>query len=241
MAFHDVLDHHFPNAMPAVEFVTQTYRALVRHGFSEANAIACVGVCRDELTHPLVDKIERVWGEAFNFSSLAGMLFLGKTGFSAAHHHAPTANGRERYVYYVLPHIAIGPQGEIGRCGRPGRSEPSNACGALIAFQQELASGHVKLELDPDDIEQSLLKQRLFRRLTYGDVPGLITLTYLAHAVIREDLERMIALTVDPARSDYAVLTGIQIHGPDGADYVWPGTLYAVVSAQRYEFEGFAS
>ncbi|CAF4120736.1 unnamed protein product, partial [Rotaria sordida] len=30
-----------------------------------------------------------MWGQAFICGSLGGMLFCGKTGFSAAHHHAP--------------------------------------------------------------------------------------------------------------------------------------------------------
>lgn len=31
-------------------------------------------VCRDELCQPLVDEIEGEWGDAFNMTSLAGML-----------------------------------------------------------------------------------------------------------------------------------------------------------------------
>lgn len=59
------------------------------------------------------------------------MLFLGKTGFLAAQHHAPNEEGRERYVYFALPHIGVDAKGEIGRHDRPGRLQPSHACGAL--------------------------------------------------------------------------------------------------------------
>lgn len=41
-----------------------------------------------------------------------------------------------------------------------------------------------------DDLEQSLLKQRLFRKLRDKEIPDLVTLTKIAHSVIREDLER---------------------------------------------------
>lgn len=230
--FRNALNQHFPGAMPEADFVKQTLALLSTYGFCRSNTIPCIGVCRDELTRTLVDAIQQTWGEAFNGSSLGGMLFLGTTGFSAAEHHAPEIEGRERYVYFAMPHIALGEHGEQGLCTRPGRDAPSTACGALMAFQQELASGHLSLTLDPDDVEQSLLKQRLFKKIQYGQVPDLVTLTQLAHAAILEDLERMISLTVDPVRNDYAVLTGIQIHGPQGSNYVWPGALYALVDGQ---------
>lgn len=45
----------------------------------------------------------------------------------------------------------------------------------------------------------------------------------------------MIDLTVDPASSDHAVLTGIQVHGPGKNNHIWSGTLHAVVSGQRHD------
>ncbi len=233
MSFEDTLANHFPNSLTSVEFVRQSYNALRSCGFEASNAIACVSVCRDELTRPLVDDIQKTWGEAFNFSSLAGMLFLGKTGFLAAHHHAPNEEGLERHVYFALPHIGLDSNGEIGPCYRSGRKEPSDACGALVAFRKELLSRSLRMDLDPDDLEHSLLKQRLFRQLEYGEVPDLVSITKMAYAAILEELERMIGLTVDPTRCDYGVLTGIQIHGPERRDFVWPRTMYAVVEGKR--------
>jgi hypothetical protein len=237
VTFETALDQIFPGSLLEDAFVTQTYQALQELGFNASNSIACVSVCRDELTLPLVTKISEVWGEAFNFSSLAGMLFLGKTGFSAAYHHAPRMDERERYVHFALPHIAIGENGEVGSTIRPGHLERSSACGALMAFRDELVSGQVNIELDPDDIEQSLLKHRLFNKIKYGDVPDLSRLTQLAHEAVTEDLEHMVSLLVDTGRSDYAVLTGIQIHGPEGRNYIWPGTLYAVVNGRRQSLQ----
>ena len=164
MNFRQTLDAHFPKVFPEADFVESSYASLYLHGFSDKNTIACVGVCRDEITRSLLDKIQKVWGEAFNFSSLGGMLFLGKTGVLAAHNHAPIVGGRERYVYFAMPHIAIDQYGAIGVCYRSGRPGSSGACGALIAFRQEMLDGDLSLEFDLDDIEQSLLKHRLFRK-----------------------------------------------------------------------------
>ena len=102
-----------------------------------------------------------------------------------------------------------------------------------MAFHQELASGYPQLALDPDDLEQSLLKRHLLPKIRYGDVPNLLALTRIAHGVILEELERMIQLTVDPTRSDYGLFTGIQIHTPDGRHFVWPGAAYVVMDGKK--------
>ncbi len=141
-------------------------------------------------------------------------------------------------MYYALPHIAIGPDGEFGLYYRPGRQKASHACGALMAFQHELESGSLQLAPDPDDIEQSVLKRNLLRKIRYGDVPNLLSLTRIAHDVILEELERMIHLTVDPTRSDYGLFTGIQIHVPEGRHFVWPGAAYVVKDGKRLNLSG---
>ncbi|MEM9488461.1 MAG: hypothetical protein AAGC55_04925 [Myxococcota bacterium] len=215
------------------DFVRRTERLLMPLGFTGANSIACVGVCRDELCQTLSALVAAAWGEAFNFSSLAGMLFLGVTGFGAAHAHAPLDGGKERYIYYCMAHMGIGPAGEIGVCDRIGREEPSSACGALCAFVQELASGRVVHGIDRDDPEMSLLRERLGRYLSWGETPELLHTTRLAYQAITEDLERAIGKTVDTAKADYAVFTGIQLHIRGRANLIWPGTLYAVVDGER--------
>jgi hypothetical protein len=223
--------------MEQQRFVQRSAVLLGQRGFTPKNTIACLGRCRDELTQSLSVQVLKTWGEAFNFSSLAGMLFLGKTGFSAAQNHAPDEGVVPHYLYIAMPHIAIGASGDMGLCQRRGQGQASTACGALVAFRSELQQGRVDLELDPDDVEQSLLKQKLFRKLRYGQLPELVDLTRLTLEVIQEDLERLITLTVDPDACDYAVLTGIQIHSPDDLDYVWPATCYSVVSGQRQELQ----
>jgi hypothetical protein len=231
--FESALSKYFPNSMPQGDFVKHSYKALQAQGFRAQNTIAFVSVWRDELTLPLVEDIKKPWGEAFIFSSLAGMLFLGKTGFLAAQHHAPNEEGRERHVYFAFPHIGLDADGRLGSYNRPGRLQSSHACGALQGFQKELESRTVNLCLDPDDLEQSLLKQHLFRKLPYGDVPDLLGLTKIAQIVILEELERMIKLTVKQKHTDYAVLTGIQIHGPEEQDFIWPCEVYWVNTGTR--------
>ena len=46
--------------------------------------------------------------------------------------------------------------------------------------------------------------------------------------------ENVLKNVVDTNKSDYALITGIQIHGPDG-NYVWPALFYAVVNGTKVE------
>lgn len=234
------IDSEFPGALDSERFVARTSEILARHGFDASNTIACVGVCRDEMARPLIDHVAHAWGEAFNFSSLAGLLTLGRTGFAAASSHAPRTGGRERFVYVTMPHIGVDRDGAIGRVQRRGQSEPTTACGALMALGEELSAGALATELDPDDIEQSLLRRRLAPLLAPHAADGALSIaeiTRLARRAILEDLERLIA-AADMSAVDYAVFSGVQIHTP-GQELVWPAEAYVVTGGRRDDLSSF--
>lgn len=232
MGFEEVLKENFPVVFTEVDYVKKTYSALKEFGFNDENSFASVCVCRDEISQTLRSIIKHTWGEAFNLSSLAGMFTAGKTGLKAATHHAPRVDNRERYIYYVIPHIAINEEGKTGFCKRKGINEESSACGALCLFLDELRKGKLHITIDEEDIEESLLKRRLLTEIPYGQIPDLIELTKITRKVIQSDLEHAIEKVVDTKKSDYAVFTGIQIHGPDD-NYIWPSESYAVVNNKR--------
>ena len=234
MGFEVILKKYFDKVYTESEFIEKTYKSLNKLGFDADNTIASVDVCRDEISQPLVGLIKEKWGEAFNLSSLAAMFFAGKTALLAAMHHAPIIDGKERYVYYAFPHIAIGSEGQLGLCKRRGRKEASNACGALNVFLGELKGRKLNLSLDNEDVELSLIRTRLMRRIPYGRIPDLLELTEITLKAIREDIENALSMTVHTKHSDYALFTGIQIHGPEG-NYVWPAECYAVVDGVRQE------
>ncbi len=72
------------------------------------------------------------------------------------------------------------------------------------------------------------------KEITYGDIPSLLELTKIARKVIQEDLESAIGKVVDTSKSDYTMLTGIQIHTPEGT-YVWPAESYVVKDGEKHE------
>lgn len=242
--FVEALDRHFPGATPEGEYIDETASRLNGEGFTNTNTIACVALCRDEVTRPLFSDVERVWGPAFSFAGLAGMVTAGRTGLSAAIHHAPIVDGRRRFVIYAMAHIAIDAGGTIGRLERPGVPEPSSACGALVAFRDELREGTLMVEFDRYDTEQSLLKHRLLPLIDYGDVPNLIDLTKLTVTAIEEDLQEILHSLENVWReagrampADAAVFSGIQIHGPDGANFVWPVTAHVEVGGDLGDYD----
>ena len=236
MSFEDVVQRHFPGSLPEEHFVRRAAVNLIqRHGFTPANTLACVGVCRDELCRSLFDEVEQMWGRAFDVSSLAGILTLGRTGFAAAQAHAPLVQGRCRYVFFQFSHIGISASGELGVSTRPGRDEPSVACGALVALLKDPASGAVTGGINWQDPEQSFLRARLRRVPDLSESPDLLELTKAAHRASVEDLDALMARAVDRRREDHAVVAGIQIHGPDGLNLTWPGASYVVVRAIRSE------
>lgn len=89
----------------------------------------------------------------------------------------------------------------------------------MLAFQNELSEERVRPSLDFDDVELSLIRMKLLQNIRYGQVPDLAEITAAALNVIQEDLMRMLDLTVDIKKSDYAVFTGMQIHGSPVISY----------------------
>jgi hypothetical protein len=150
--FETALVEHFPGSMQELDYVEKLADVAEKFGFRSGTCISCVSLCRDEITAPLRQKLQAKFNQSFTFSSLGGFLTCGKTGFGAAHAHAPIVDGREKYLYVTMPHIALDAFGKVGAVRRPGRAQDSGACGALMAFHSELASGSMNLGEDSDDM-----------------------------------------------------------------------------------------
>ena len=227
-SFQSTLQKLFPGACGLEDFVFRTKETLFPKGFyPHVNTLVCVGLCRDEITSPFEEEVEAMWGQAFTCGSLGGMLFCGNTGFAAAHHHAPD-NGR--FVYYCFTHIAIDHEGAVGSVlrTRSGMKEKTKACGALAAFAAEIASNKLNLQFDENDIEMSMLKKHIIKKTGLStdasNPPDLFKVTMAAYQTITDDLERHARHDGEHFKDrQYALFTGVQIHGPDGSDYCWVG------------------
>eukprot|EP00741_Cyanophora_paradoxa_P024376 tig00021795_g23537.t1 len=243
-AFTEQLEALYPGAVTGEAFIKETQKKLNPLGFNGKNVIPAICLCRDELCQPLFRKIEGAWAQgavgAFDLSGLAGMggmLSAGVTAFGAAEAHSPQTGDdkKEKYVFIAAPHIAIGEDGTIGACNRVGRAAPSNACGALVAIQGRYKNGKMdkRPEVDFGDLEESLLAQLVFDKLGAGGEKSLPEITQAAAEAQAEYLQGYIEKSTKGKNCDYAVFTGIQIHGPGGSDYIFPTGAYAVVNGEK--------
>ena len=227
VTFTETLTREFPGAVPANQFVSGTQNALTGFGVIRGTALPLIATCRDELAFALTAELQRAWGGAFNMAGLGGLFALGRTGVVAARGHAPLIEGRRTFVLFGLTHIGVGESGEIGECERPGVPGTSHACGALLAVADTLRSDDVRTSdypyLDPQDPEQSRLRERIAPRVADPAKTDLLELTRIARELIDEGTADVVNVLRDDAiAADIALFTGIHIHGPRGADYVQP-------------------
>jgi Limiting CO2-inducible proteins B/C beta carbonyic anhydrases len=214
------LSAHYGETVAVEDFMTWSEWALARVGFRPTNCLPVVAVCRDELMADFGRAVADVWGQPFEAGSLAGLVFLGRTGMQAALGHVPGEDGRHRFVVFCFPHIGIDEDGRVGRVQRRGMYRESSACGALASFRAELEAGERRFELDPDDVEQALLRMRLQDRVAADAIPSLPALTESARLACVEDMTRFIELARDQEPVDVAFISGVVVHLPDGVDHV---------------------
>lgn len=228
MNFTAALARDFPGAIPANQFVSSTQDALKEHDVLRGSALPLLATCRDELAFALTAELQRAWGPAFNMAGLAGLLTLGRTGIAAARQHAPIIGGRRTFVMFGLTHVGLDDDGTIGNCERPGVPGASKTCGALMALHDVLRGGDAHTSdypyLDPDDPEQSRLRERITPKVDDPLNVDLLSITRIARDLIDQDSDAVIHVLRDAdIPADVAVFTGIQVHGPRGADYVEVG------------------
>lgn len=215
----------YPDSVSLSDFLTWSEWALARVGFRPSNCLPIVSVCRDELMAPVDEGVRRVWGLPFQAGSLAAQLFLGRTGLQAALGHAPGEDGRHRFVVFCLPHIGIDSDGTVGQVQRRGMHRPSAACGALVAVLHSDGARDPKHSVDPDDsldrddIEMSLLRQRLRTTLPAGPTT-LAQLTEASRVAAAVEAQRLAGLALGAAPLDVACISGVVVHLPDGEDQV---------------------
>ena len=258
----EAVTKEFPNAIGMDDFLFRTEVMLRRFGFTTDNSIALTSLCRDEITFPLKNAIDDIFGYSMDLDGLGGIISAGITGLGAGLSHSPTDHltGKERYVLFAMPHIAIDAEGRVGSIVRAGRRGQSCACGALVKMQpmfKQYKEGTLEMGLDegghdPLDPEFSILTRRLITAVNKDEIPDkglpLSDVTRLADRVIRRDLDKLIGKTVDVTKSDYAVVTGIQIHSTAANNRTWhpalefisPTSMYVVKDGVRHDMDVLA-
>eukprot|EP00484_Ammonia_sp_Unknown_P024521 CAMPEP_0197026660 /NCGR_PEP_ID=MMETSP1384-20130603/6704_1 /TAXON_ID=29189 /ORGANISM="Ammonia sp." /LENGTH=301 /DNA_ID=CAMNT_0042455363 /DNA_START=192 /DNA_END=1097 /DNA_ORIENTATION=- len=228
--FMTALNAYFPGSLLMSEFFFLAHDATTNLGFTDENTIGLAAVCRDGITDGCMDEIIKYYGKPFNCSSLAGFVTIGNTGLASAMTDVPIdpKDGKRRFVFVAMPHIAVSEDGKIGHCKRNGVNKEGNVCSILDGISSELQSGKLNVELNRKDVEQSLVRQRVLAELSYGERPQLEELTKVASDIIAKDVDDLLTRNLDLKAYSYVVITGIQIHGPDDIDWVFPNKLWHV-------------
>jgi hypothetical protein len=210
----------YPHAREVAALLDWTRQVLAPYGFTPDQSLPLVSVCRDELMFDFVDTVTSGWGHSFDLSSLAGLPLLGRSGLAAALGHAPDAGGRHRLVVLAFPHIGVDGEGGVGTVHRPGVPGITTACGAVDIARRALVDGVSGVVLDPHDVEESLLVQRLRRVLGDGVVPDMPHVTELVRRCAVDEMRLLLTGLSTPAVAvDFALFSGVVVHG-DHADRV---------------------
>jgi hypothetical protein len=186
----DKVQTHFPNAMSADDFLARVEVALAAYGFRGDNSLSLTNVCRDEATGILKSKIDEIYGHSFNINGLGAVLTCGVTGIGAGLSHAPIdSQGRERYVFFALPHIAVDETGEPAAIYRPGRAGKGAACGALLYAVNAVKEGGIAEDAagthDPMEPEGSILMSRLKEQMRMEKVdPSKVDVVEMTKACV---------------------------------------------------------
>jgi hypothetical protein len=139
-----------------------------------------------------------------------------------------------------------------GGGGSPSKASQCVHCGAAPPHSIKAAEA-ATIQVCNLDPEYSILKGRIDGRLAEHPSErraalerkesALVAVTKAAERAITADLERLVTAAVDPAKADYAVITGVEVHNwatdltdPAGAslEILFPTEAYAVVGGKKY-------
>lgn len=211
---------HFPGALPGqiVDLVTQ--QVLLQRGFTASNTLLAHATCPDEInannaSDDLVVLLRRRWKGAFPLGGLAGLPFVGETGWGAFESHVPDDG---KVFLFFGPHVGVSSSGVVGEVDRRGQCGDSSACGAALAALGASNAGTPARD-DPYDYQQSYITRRVAERLDEINTAAspVTTLTHVLYDVQVEFLRKMIRAHRQKGAKlhEIAVLGGIQINTPD--------------------------
>ncbi|MEN2995012.1 MAG: hypothetical protein ABDH19_06680 [Thermodesulfovibrio sp.] len=224
-----ILSKLFNRYFKEKDFIKLSSERLKEFGFSYHNTIAGVCLCRDEICQSVLPEIRKYWGVFFNFSSFAGVYISGQIGLKVFLSHLPEVK-EKRSVLYLLTHIGIDKDGNLGFCKRKG-IEKSTACGALILFLNTLS----KSDKEEEDPELNLVNQKLKREIS-DKIPDLMELTKIALRISFNEIEKTMDVLAKADEITYAIVSGIQVHYLD-KNYVVPMDSFIFIDNKKINLE----
>eukprot|EP00741_Cyanophora_paradoxa_P010395 tig00020531_g10053.t1 len=235
--FDDAMARYFPGFMTLSDFIAFTTTELARLGMNSGNTMPCIATCREGHSRAVAEVIMREWGTAgrsaqiVSISCVAGVPYLGKAAF---HDIARTVD--KAFACYGFAQLSINEWGEIGKPSFSERRSSDEPPSALQEFVRQFKTGRLRLDLDLRNVEASLLRQDLHRRLCRTVSRGAVDLPIVTRAAMissHDHLEALVQSTAAARKGMYAVLSGVHICGPEDRHYVYPGPMYVQIAGTR--------
>jgi len=208
---------HFPGALPGQIVDLVTNQVLLQRGFTQSNTLLAHATCPDEINSnnpcdDLVVLLRRRWKGAFPLGGLAGLPFVGETGWGAFEAHVPDDG---KIFLFFGPHVGVSSSGVVGEVDRRGQCGDSSACGAALAALGACNAG-APIRDDPYDYQQSYITRRVAERKheINAAVSPVTSLTHVMYDIQMEFLKKMISAHRAKTTKfhEIAVLGGIQIN-----------------------------
>lgn len=226
---------------------------LSENGFQKGNSRLVFSVCPDDINRlEEIDTVEvaltKNYNGEFHLGGLGAYPMGGVSGIIAASHHPPeNTMGEERkhgnLIFFVSPHfgIAINDAGNelYGKILRPGQSDLTNSCGAMMGFLAALKEcgspeafiiaadttntdpSRIALHNDLINSYSDRLKAILSVENSNQQVVDLFKLNY---DVVMNKIDQMINIFLEKEKEHFkakiALIAGITINVPGGDRFV---------------------
>ena len=221
---HAAVQKAFPGAIRNDDLMISIGRLTQRLGLSNDNTLFAHSTCPDEINQEEGDitlLLRDEFGEMFIMGGLAGIPFVGKTGFAAFSHHI-TDDGNLFILF--APHVAVLESGKVGYYNRVGQHTASTACGAAMgawAAVKDLESEPVVDAASPD-YQMDFIKRGVWRqraRIAAKPQPE-VELAFVVFELVR-DMMLSIVNTEGLTHGKIVLLGGLQINATP-EDYFLP-------------------
>ena len=213
---------HYPNVETGNE-VTESYLNFLQEEYKAdlSKMLFATSLCCDDIN--VSTNFRKVLTRPFTMGGLGGLPFSGFTGMVAFAHHIP--NGGDAFIFYG-PHIGITDDGELGKMVRPGQTQLTNSCGALmLALQRLQQESEVYVPINSElDYQQTLLERTVMpykNRIITAENPQK-EITEVAYEEIHKKVKLLIRMSRQEFKSDRIFLLGgiIVNTSPDYQDAV---------------------
>mmetsp|Transcript_18594 Transcript_18594/g.30579 ORF Transcript_18594/g.30579 Transcript_18594/m.30579 type:complete len:506 (-) Transcript_18594:584-2101(-) len=237
-------------SVPVETFLASLKRKLAAIGFDNKNAAIVLNICDEPSMKGFADEVREFWSDQSSSSKGASAFCLvtGPGGFvkesSASLLRAAQRFRVRKLVFVYITHIAVNDEGQWGVSTDLNAKELSG-CRVLDWVLDNRSSTKSSLKRDQSPFKShhkpcsstqaKSIKKALNDTLFPADkhTPSLAEVTLKACRLVMAKATKKISEVCSLRRIEYAICSGILVHGPRGQDYIHPVAFTSSQSASR--------